>query len=272
MADVLRTGGRDPDGDAKGLSVTEEGHLKVEQHGNNVLLAEGQTPLEVDIPTENINSVLVSVENGTNTDILSFQTLIDGTWYPWKDGFGDDVTLPLTGSGVYGPFQGFPSFEKGRIFVDSVNVARDKAYYTNTEDENHEDLAHRAWNEDSAHPNQGLKLLPIVGTYTSVDLGSEMEVTIVSMWGRDGTSTVNEFSIDGTNESIDAVNENWTRLLTANLERNDTMQSFNLEVTGSYRYYRMYVHTNHGAVLDSWAHDIRLYDAPPIFNVKLLSV
>ena len=34
MADVLRIGGRDPDGDAQGLAVTEDGHLKVEQYGN----------------------------------------------------------------------------------------------------------------------------------------------------------------------------------------------------------------------------------------------
>ena len=87
-----------------------------------------------------------------------------------------------------------------------------------------------------------------------VDLGEQYTVVKMSNWFRNGSSTMKDWRIQGSNNE-----STWDDLLiVTDGPRDGETHEYDMTTTGAYRYYRMYVDINHGG-LGTRAYDIRLF-------------
>lgn len=259
------------------LKVNPDGSINVagSTKGSNAPLASGAitpaTPLEINATTDH-RGILIATSGDTGVE-LGFEHFVDGLgWLPWKDGLGEPVIAYLDENAVYGPFQGFPLFDRGRLTLIagndmSSNVAKDKTYATNSELDDDSSPA-LAFDED-INTYYASEITFNKNIWVSVDLGAPQAISILQMWGRDGSGTIQNFRFEGTNHSIDAPDAEWDVLVTDVLQRNGEDQSWDISAP-AYRYYRIFAIDGYGAGNIS-IYDVRLFSSPTV-NVVVQGV
>ena len=82
----------------------------------------------------------------------------------------------------------------------------------------------------------------IPNVYLEFETLKKTRINKLSIWGRDGSSTINQFSLRGYDNDTGT----WITLLEDNLENNNTMQDFMFNNPTYFETYRVYVESIHG--------------------------
>lgn len=241
----------------------------VQLTGSNVAIASGvlsATSPSVEVnPIDGVKNVMIAMNPHGFFENMNYQMVFEHFvpglgWMLWHGGDGTPVELLYSteSPAVFGPYQGFPAFDKGRIRIlgagggsgVTYNAFKNGTYSSSVEG----NRLPEAFDEDietnfsiaGAGPTRSNPV------YVSVDVGFDVLPTLFTMYGRDGSSTVEEFELQGQD------GDNWDVLIDDILLRNNTTQEWNITTSKKYRNYRIAIKSTH-ASLDVRMHDVRLY-------------
>lgn len=217
----------------------------------------------------NSSKIMLAFSTRTNWmdgDIhLSFKHYVEGMgWLDWRNpSNGRLVTLDMNTRehSVFGPFQNFPSLDGGKIVTefDRGKGIEFKDYSSNIKD-NDIDIKKAFDFDTETNLIIDLGQDEIEGTWVSMDYEEPINVKTISMWGREGTSTIKDFKLQGSNVSLDASDDKWENLLESQLPNDGRLHNMHVSGSDSYRYFRIVIESNHGADTVTLMHDVRLYD------------
>lgn len=227
---------------------------------------------------QNTKSILLGIKSIFEQDLeLRFQMSKDGIeWFDWYDGFGEKVIINVkNGNNIIGPIHGFPYLEYARILMinagdidgalQEVSYGLPIANISSTQREGNGQTVDYAFNHQTYTViEEGFILSLIAGEkYVQVELETSTVVSKISMWGRDGSTTLKNFIIKGSNDGT-----NFDVLFEGVLERDGTSQSYNIPNNTPYLYYKIDCIDNYGGNSGIAVQDVRLYSADlsvPVF-------